>query len=455
MKSWHRISIWLLAGVLFSSGCQLATSTPTTSPIRATVTVAASAGPSATPFVNAELTPTDTTFETRAPTSIPTVTEAPPTSTPSGLQMPEHTLLLAYNPPGKEVLSDVWLLRPPYQQVVPFREHDTSYAYCCPVWSPTGQQFAYVRTSVTTSVSSLWVSQFSESTPFQVGTEIQRGSLPSGLQAITPLGWSSDNNKTLFFKGDELYIIDVQTGENELIDFSSGLSSAVTVPLHFVQYNPTADEIVMYGQDKKTARLVLFIEAIRDLGHVVALNPPDDYSPVGQGGFDFLPAEVSLSPDGHFFLASDFERHSVKERLWLIDVVNNEWKLLISRPAEYLPNSVAWSSDQRWAAWWRMDKDLQGNYSVFITFLDTASWNITRDYKFSGTPSFVRDGIIGWTTDSQGNSAFAILENKPGRGIVLLKPDGSENDDLELVGYDQLAQQLPFKPEDAEWVWQP
>ncbi len=276
-------------------------------------------------------------------------------------------------------------------------------------------------------------------------------------EGLLPLGWTTNGQATLFFNGDKLYLADIKSGNSSTIDLLPDLASlgieTTSMDSQLIRFYPDTNQLLLYG--RKDDQFVFVVANLETLDKLVLVTPPDDYTPVGLGGFAFLPTEVSLSPDGHLLLVADYERHTAKERLWLVDVVNNEWRLVISRPAEYLPNSVAWSSDQRWATWWSMDKDLQGNYSVFITFLDTASWNITRDYNFSGTPSFVRDGIIGWTTDSQGNSGFAILENKPGRGIVLLKPDGSENDDLELVGYDQLAQQLPFKPEDAEWVWQP
>jgi dipeptidyl aminopeptidase/acylaminoacyl peptidase len=363
--------------------------------------------------------------------------------------MPDHTLLLFYVPPDKEVLSDIWLLPPPYEQVVPFREHDARYAYSDPRWSPDGQWITYVRTSVTQPISSLWISRPDQSLARQIGVDMQRGPLPPGIPAIAPSGWSLDGQEILLSLGDDLYSLNIETGQKELLDFSPGLVSVGLPPAsaYSRKFNAKTNQflLIVYPRPDDDQHVFL-VTAPGQFDQMTLLNPPGDYSPVGAGGFGFLPSEVALSPDGRFLLVADYEEHSVQERLWLVDVAKKEWRLVVSRPGHYLPNRVAWSRDQSWVAWW-----IEGYMGLVVVFLDTTSWEIVREYHSSDLS--LRSQTIGWTTDAQGQAGFGILEKTAGRGIVLLKPEGNEKDDLELISYDQLAQQLPFEPE--AWAWQP
>lgn len=433
------------------SGCQTAPGTR-----------ASDIAPTVTPPITIEpmssLTSSDSLILTSTPIASPGL---PPT--PIGLQSPNKNLLLEYNPLGAEAKSDIWLLPPPYQKAQPFRTHDVDYAYCCPVWSPNGQWMAYVRTSVTQPISSLWISQLDQNLAHQIGDEMQRilvrpgAQTTPGIQTIVPVGWSRDGKNVIVVKGDEekIYAVNVETGKKTALDFLPSLASLgvqpIANPSHFVQFNSKTDQFLLYGDTKQDGRLVFLITRLGQLDHMALLTPPEDYSSVGQGGLPFVQSEVSLSPDGRFLLVADYERHQVQERLWRVDLELKKWDVVFSQPANYLPNSVSWSPDQQWIAWWS-----QWDTGIAVFFIDTLSWKLTREYVVLDT----RPGskAIGWTTDAQGKAGFAILENRPGRGIIVLKSDGSEADDWLLIDADQLIQQLPFNVYErwaTEWMWQP
>ncbi len=386
----------------------------------------------------------------------PAATEAMiPTQTPSVRQRLDRVLAFAYFPPERERLSDIWLLPPPYERPRPLRQHDETYAYCCPVCSPDGDWLAYVRTRIADSVSSLWVVKPDGSGARQVGPEMERGPMRPGVPAIYPFGWSPDGARIYLFLGDEILAAGVLTGEVETLELHSG---------EFVEYNQTSGNVVLqqvdivYGEPlvdgaPPVIDRELYTYRLVNLAHpdrVVDLPAPSPYSPVGGGGLPFRRSEVSLSPGGRYLAIAGYDRKLVQERLWIVDVASKSWTLAISRDIEWIPDAITWSPRQDQMSWWTVSKDTRANYYLLIYFVDTSTWEITDKFS-SETPKMV-PAALGWVPGLSGECYFGVLV--PQDGILLLRP--SDDTPLRLIEYNELAGQLPFSPDDAQdWTWQP
>ncbi len=395
----------------------------------------------------------------------PTVISSPPVtalftqelegSSPPPIAELGRTLLLMYQPIAEAWLSDIWLVIPDSQSIVPFRTHNANVAYCCGRWSPNGQQIAYVQTSIDDSASSLWISRADGSGNHQVGLAERRESSPEesllpGVQIIYPWGWTADGSQLVLSFGDDVNAMDSETGKLRQLDIASVLSGldieVVTASAHFAAYVPATNELVLYG--KRENRFVFAIWSMESDDHGSLITPPADYMPVHDPG-----REVALSPDGRYVALTDYDRTTVQERLWILDRERDSWRLAISRPAAYLPDTVQWSDDQKWIAWSYSDRDLQVQFPLYVAFYNVELGSLASEFAASDNTTFVPNTIVGWTTSATGKAAFAILES-PGRGLILLDPNG--NAPSIVMSNAKLEALLPFAPETmTTWAWQP
>jgi hypothetical protein len=396
-------------------------------------------------------------------------TPLPPSPNPTAV--PDFgSIVIDNTPPTGESLSDLWIIRPPYDHPAPLRQHTEEYDFCCGIWSPDGEHLAYIRTSLTNPASTVRVWSPGENTDQQVGGTYSAVGLPRGIRSIALFGWSSDGDFIFIYSKRFLYSLPFPDGATQRIDLGSSLPSNWAamddLPAYTADYAQATSGIVFWratpgtwvtepsGIGYLTEGTVHFAYlSIADPSNpsvLFLLDPPAEYFPVeppySLRSVRGMMAGTSVSPDGKAILFAGRDTDFPTERLWLWDAVSNNWRILLQRQVKLIQDQVSWSPDGRWAAWWAA-----GTFGYKITFLDSRNWQVSRTLDRLESPD---SPILGWTRNAVGLPHFAVLDSET--GLTLYDPDGQIQSDIVLVPITTVTEGLPFAPYETEaWSWQP
>ncbi|MGA9192389.1 MAG: hypothetical protein WBZ24_11700 [Anaerolineales bacterium] len=294
--------------------------------------------------------------------------------------------------------------------------------------------------------------------------------LPRGIRSIALFGWSSDGDSILIYSKKFLYSLAYPDGAAKRIDLDRSLPSIWAaiddLPDYTADYAQATSGIVFwratpgtwvtessgigYLTEGTVHFVYLSIANPSSPSVLFLLDPPAEYSPVefpySLRSLRGMMAGTSVSPDGNAILFAGMDRDLPTERLWLWDGVSNTWKILLQHPVKFVQDTVTWSPDGRWAAWWAA-----GSLGYHITFLDSRNWQVSRTLDRLESPD---SPIIGWTKNSVGACRFAVLDSE--QGLTLYDPDGEIQADIILAPVRTFLEGLSFAPYEAEgWSWQP
>lgn len=399
------------------------------------------------------VTATPTAVPIITPSVLPTSTiRVAPSASPSAL-LGRHLLFRVEN----TVSEEVWITTYPFSNVRPLLRED-GFLYGQPIWSYDGQWLAFARTAAgcPASESSIWVSRGDGSEARQVSESVQGKINPNTgdcsqtlIYPASPRAWSADS-KWLAVDMFGPHILSIETGQSIPIYPKADLELA----------GLTSDFVVShlswnsFAPDGHRALLVTFDEAASEDSPTIpiliwttfdkpstaqVLKPPPEFT----FAYPVTGKSNAWSPDGRFLLVAD--RTDNDNRLWKITVDTDQWEIIASRP--FMPtvtkadefSNVSWSPDGQWIAWWsRTSFSKEAEYEIL--FLDSESWSTVRNVA---TLSIKSGGKLGdWVVTAPGESRFTIWDNRSGAGLFLLNPL-SEEDDLLLIEYDFLVEQMP------------
>lgn len=365
----------------------------------------------------------------------------------------QAALAIGLTPPSNEFNSDVWLLRPPFNKLTLLRSDSGDHAYCCPKWSPDGTLLAYVATSRSSSLSSIWVYSLIDDSHVLLADDFTAAALQPGVRTIRLIGWTPMGDGVVFTHQGVLLVAEFPSGtvrpvglEEALLELGIQVAEPTS---HIANYSQVSGAILMWDRTDDLLRFPVIW--IKRQTQPTLLSPPSNYSPLAVPNsvqwFRAVMHETSLSADGSFGLFSAYDRSAGREQLWLVDLGADLWEIVVGRPLRLGADSVAWSGDRAWAAWW-----IAGDLGYSVTLYDTDGWAASRTaeaLELQNAPA-----VLGWTTSPGKHPSFGILA--PDRGLVLLDPSGNSSDDIVLAPYDMFAQSLPLTVGDAiNWEWQP
>jgi hypothetical protein len=276
---------------------------------------------------------------------------------------------------------------------------------------------------------------------------------PDGLARGTSwglLGWLPDDMGVLVGTQAGVLKIDINSGDASEIQLPDG---------QVVNYDSKSGCLSMVSPDAVHPTSIILADVSEPTNFVRFPTPPG-YGPIGAGAYQITSDQIVASPDGHHLAVTDYDRHAVTERLWVRDVHDGTWSAAVERPAEVIPDSVAWDRTSRYVAWYASSKRVETVYDFYLAVYDTQAHKLTEGVDLKKIPSAVLP--IGWTYDTVGRSVFAFYD--PGKGIIALDA-ASPQTSWTVAPHDALPSVLPFQLEDPNfrfklqdvemWSWQP